>query len=91
MSKIKVKLKGSFTNKSVAVDGWVVWLTGLGDTFTGEISIEPGEHKLDWAVQGMPGDTFEVALSGDTEDWSQTGLRIGNDGHGPGRYRFQVR
>lgn len=85
-----IKLQGSFTNKSAAVDGWTVLLSGTSTTFTGKVSLPQGEHRLEWAVQGMPGATYTVAISGDTADWSRADLLIGDDGYGYGFHRFKV-
>jgi hypothetical protein len=90
MSTVKVKLKGSFTNKSASIDGSEVRLKGTGNEFTGESTEQAGDHELNWSVRGNPGEKYTVALSGDTADWSRSDFLIDSKGYGFGFHFFKV-
>jgi hypothetical protein len=90
MGEIKVTLKGTFSNRDASIDEHPIALVGTGASQSAQATLPAGsEHKLRWVVTGEPGVRYTVALSGDTEAWSEDFTLVA--GRDAGFKRFVVR
>jgi hypothetical protein len=90
MPTVKVTLKGSFSQRSVSIDGWAVGMAGFGGEQSGEVTLSVGEHNLRWAATGALGAEYTIALSGDTADAFEDHLGLPG-GRDAGSCTFKVK
>lgn len=71
MSKIKIKLIGRFSQRSVSIADRPVDLSGLDAEQSTVVELSRGRHELRWAVRGAHGAKYTLSLGGDTEAWEK--------------------
>ncbi|WP_437964868.1 hypothetical protein WMF04_35090 [Sorangium sp. So ce260] len=68
---VTVTLTGRFSNRAASIDGVRLTLAGVagGPQSATRKGISEGPHTLSWSVNGEPGASYNVSISGDTDAW----------------------